>query len=72
MNLELTRHARNRMRHARLDESDVEAMVASPDASAVDARGRTVVRKRIHGATFRVVYVMEDERLVIITVFEEL
>ena len=60
------------MRHARLNESDVEAMVASPDSSVVDARGRTVARKRIHGATFRVVYVMEDERLVIITVFEEL
>jgi len=64
----LSRHAKNRMRKFRVDQDEIRQVLEKPDSVESSIKGRKSAWKKIGNRCFRVIYVEETLRLIVITV----
>ena len=68
MDIKITNHARLRMQQRGIEESSVASAITNPDKIGDSFGRRKLVQKAIGDKTLEVVYIEEDE-IVVITVY---
>ena len=63
-----TKHARDRMRERRILKSGIEKVILNPDRIQRE-NGRVVVSKRINRKSLEIIYVIEDNKKIILTCY---
>jgi hypothetical protein len=66
--MKFTNHALLRMQQRGIDESSVASAILNPDETCASFGRRKLVRKTIGDKTFEVVYIKEDD-IIVITVY---
>ena len=66
--VDFTRHAKNNLRLYRISQEDAIAVVTSPDTTTRDADGKAMAWKTLSGRLLRAVYVVEGEKIVVVTI----
>ncbi|MCZ7385351.1 MAG: DUF4258 domain-containing protein [Candidatus Methanoperedens sp.] len=63
--MKITKHALFRMQQRGIEEKDVASTISSPDDSGESFGRRKLARKKIEDKTLEVVYIEEDDKVVI-------
>ncbi len=63
--MKLTKHALFRMQQRGIEENDVASAILSPDDTGESFGRRRLARKKIGDKTLEVVYIEEDDKVVI-------
>jgi len=69
MRIIYTIHARTRMLERGISESDVEFLLSNPDFVEEGKDKTLIASKRINERTIKIIYSLQDNKIIVITVF---
>lgn len=65
----LSPHAKKRKRERKIDKAEIQKTLLKPDNLAYADRGRVVVSKKFNQRILEVIYVVENKKIVIVTLY---
>ncbi|GEM_PF-1466977 len=71
MKIKYSPHAKTRLRQRYVTKSQVRLTLLNPDSTSQADRDRFITRKKLNGKTLEVIYVVENNHLVIVTLYYE-
>lgn len=63
-----TKHAKDRMEERKISEKDIEKVLENPDYIQRESR-RIIVRRKINREIIEVIYLIEDNKKIILTCY---
>ena len=69
MKIKYSPHARIRLRERDISVAQVRLTLANSDSVGKVDRNRLIARKKLNGATLEVIYVVENNQIIIITLY---
>lgn len=71
MKIKYSPHATLRIRQRYVSKEQVRLAILDPDSVTHVSRNRLIVRKKLNGKTLEIIYVIENNQIVIITLYHE-
>lgn len=71
MKIKYSPHARIRLLERKITRKQIRLTLLNPDSVSQVDRNRLVARKKLNGKTLEIIYVIENKKIIIITLYYE-
>lgn len=69
MKIKFSPHAKKRLKQRSVSESQARLTILNPDFTLAADRNRIIARKKLNGKSLEVVYVKENGKVIVITLY---